>query len=900
MNPRILTLAILLLSGALHAQWWTQLNPPANLFNNIIFSVVADKTGKLYAAGGCTDSAGENAIAVLNNGGWSELGVGANTLHAKGNIYALAFDPSGNLYSAGAFTDATGHYYVAKWNGSDWSETGPASAAQNFTGQIFSLAADKIGNIYAGGEMIDSVGNYYVSKFDGTRWQPLGSGLQSLRANGIIYAVLADASGNIYAAGQFTNAAGKWYVAKWDGGSWSELGTGADALNANGSINSLATDAGGNIYAAGDFKDGSGNQYVAKWDGSGWSALGTGAASLAANETINTILTDATGHLYAACMLSNSAGSRVVSQWSGSSWSVVTAAQGLSQFNNAILSLAADPAGNLYVAGNFTNQRGDRYVARDSAGIWTEPGLVGGKIPDQPNPMRAMAVDTGGHIFASLGIGSPSDVSVVVRWTGKAWVTLPDTANGGSATITGLAGDSLGNMYACGSFGASPGVAKWDGTGWTMIPSASGRLTINSVNHVATDKKGNVYISGSFVQNGYLYNLAKWNGSVWTAFVNADIFNFIVDPGGTIYAAYADYSNSGYNVLKIEGNTVTDIGLTGSQLRALNATNWIQALAMDGSGNLYAAGSLSDGNNNVFVSKWDGANWTVLGTDTNAFAAVGAINAMAFDGNGNLFAGGNLIKHSQTYIGKWNGSSWSTVGDATDFWSQLDLGFLARDGRGNIYADVANNVYKYIDGQSPTPTLTCSDTARIRLSANKNTVTDQSTTVEIDAGGIPDDGTTTWWIEFAGDRDFINVLSAPSANSVLTLSPGSLVTGPNTIFAKMQTLDKCNQTNLSIDSITITKTTAGGMVDPDFPNSPIGSYPNPVKDKVHVSGLSATKSYTIQIYNNQGVQVSQVTVHGQTEVNINSVSLQSGVYWLQVYDNSRNKKIGITMLLKSR
>jgi hypothetical protein len=90
------------------------------------------------------------------------------------------------------------------------------------------------------------------------------------------------------------------------------------------------------------------------------------------------------------------------------------------------------------------------------------------------------------------------------------------------------------------------------------------------------------------------------------------------------------------------------------------------------------------------------------------------------------------------------------------------------------------------------------------------------------------------------------------------------------------------------------------MVDPDFPNSPIGTYPNPFSDQIHVSGLSATKSYTLQIYNNRGLQISQIMVSGQMEVNISSRSLQPGVYWLQVYDNSRNRKIGVSTLLKAR
>ncbi len=905
MKPLLTALAILLFSCTLHAQRWVQLNPPVNLFNDIIYATIAGHNGRIYAGGAFTDSAGEKAVYVLNNGSWTELGTGDSTLHAKGNVYALTTDPTGNIYAGGAFTDASGNYYVAKWNGTYWMPMDPATSAQNFTGQIFTLTSDKTGNIYAAGEMIDSVGNYYVSKFDGMKWQPLGTGSQSLRANGIMYSVIADSNGNIYTAGQFTDSSGNWYVAKWNGSNWSELGTGASALNANGAINSLAVDASGNIYAAGDFKDGSGNQYVTKWDGSSWSELGTGANALRANGMINSILIDAAGHLYAAGMFSDSITTNpVVFQWSGTAWSMVNASQGVPEFNNYIYSLASDPAGQLYVSGSFTNLRGDHYVARDSANIWTQPGFVGGRMPDQSNPMVAMATDTGGHVFAVLGTTDAAGIAVVVRWNGNVWVTLPDTANnGGFASITGLAGDSLGNIYACGNFGATLGAAKWNGQGWSFIPTASSGLTINGISHLATDKNGNVYLSGSFVQNGILYNLAKWDGSLWTAFANADIINFIVDPAsGEIYANDADFSNTGYNVLKIVGNTVTNIGISNTQPYQTNATNWMQTLALDANGNLYTGGSLEDSNGNAFVAKWDGANWMELGKDSLSFGAVGTINAIKFDGSGNLFAGGNLIKKSQTYIGKWDGTAWSTVGDATQFWDQLDLGFLDRDGRGNIYAEVAGAIYRYGNNQSasppPPPPTVCYDSAQIHLVVNKNTLNGQNATVEIDAKGMPHDGTTTWWIEFASDRDFAHVLSGPSTDSVLILSAGDLVTGANTIFAKMQTLDQCNQTNFTVDSVTITKTISGSLVDPDFPNATIGTYPNPVSDHVNVTGLSATKSYTIQIYNNQGAQVSQSTVVGQTDVNVNFFSQQTGVYMLQVYDNTKNRKIGVMMLLK--
>jgi hypothetical protein len=222
---------------------------------------------------------------------------------------------------------------------------------------------------------------------------------------------------------------------------------------------------------------------------------------------------------------------------------------------------------------------------------------------------------------------------------------------------------------------------------------------------------------------------------------------------------------------------------------------------------------------------------------------------------------------------------------------------LARDGRGNIYADVANNIYKYIGSTSSSQPPVCGAGARIQLSVDKNTAAGQSATVEIDAKGIPQDG-TTYWIEFASDRDFSNLLSGPSTDSVLILSSGSLVPGPNTIFARMQALDKCNQVSVSVDSITITKTAAGGLMDQDFPGSPINTYPNPVGNTIRLTGLSITKSYTIKLYNDRGNRISQLTVSGQPEATINSLSLQSGVYWLQLYDNTKNRKVGVITLLK--
>jgi hypothetical protein len=66
------------------------------------------------SAGGFTNSADEQYVAKWDGSRWTELGAGANGLHANGLIYALATDNAGNVYTAGHFTNSVGKYYVAR------------------------------------------------------------------------------------------------------------------------------------------------------------------------------------------------------------------------------------------------------------------------------------------------------------------------------------------------------------------------------------------------------------------------------------------------------------------------------------------------------------------------------------------------------------------------------------------------------------------------------------------------------------------------------------------------------------------------------------------------------------------------------------------------------------------
>jgi len=88
-------------------------------------------------------------------------------------------------------------------------------------------------------------------------------------------------------------------------------------------------------------------------------------------------------------------------------------------------------------------------------------------------------------------------------------------------------------------------------------------------------------------------------------------------------------------------------------------TPWALRAFDDGGGPaLYAGGSSSPG-----VKKWDGSNWSVLGSGLNS-----GVEALAVFDNGSgaaLYAGGPFTTAgggAANRIAKWNGSSWSALG----------------------------------------------------------------------------------------------------------------------------------------------------------------------------------------------------------------------------------------------
>ena len=187
-----------------------------------------------------------------------------------------------------------------------------------------------------------------------------------------------------------------------------------------------------------------------------------------------------------------------------------------------------------------------------------------------------------------------------------------------------------------------------------------------------------LYAGGRFTSAGGVastYNIARWDGSNWTALGSGagnSVFALTVfdDGGGPVLYAGGRFSQAGgvpaYGIAKWDGSIWAPLGNWTS-----GPNSWVRSLAVfdDGSGPaLHAGGSFTPPGFGAGISagKWDGSNWTTLGSGMSLGAWVYALTVFD-DGSGPaLFVGGRFTSAGNTAatnFAEWSGSSWTAHGE---------------------------------------------------------------------------------------------------------------------------------------------------------------------------------------------------------------------------------------------
>jgi hypothetical protein len=452
----------------------------------------------LYAGGYFTKAGAvaANRIAKWDGSDWSALGSGIG----DGPVYALAVSGT-NLYAAGFFTS------IAKWDGSVWSTLG--SGMNNYA---YALAVSGT-NLYVGGSFTNAggVAANRIAQWDGRAWSALGSGVGTYYA---FVSALAASGTNLYAGGEFTTAGGVTAanIAKWSGSAWSALGSGISgghgAPYMNARVNSLAA-GGTNLYAGGEFTSAGGvtANGIAVWDGKGWAALGSGMNSGLSSYGIVFALALNGSDLYAGGLFQTAGGVAAtnIARWDGRTWSPL--GPGL----NSVVNALALSGTNLYAGGYFTLAGGltVNRVARWNGSAWS---TLGSGMNDSVTALAASGSKLyAGGCFTRADGRSATNLAV---WDGSAWSALGFGLN---AQVTALAVSGT-DLYAGGWFTKAGWVtanriARWNGS-WSALSSG-----MNDNVYALAVSGSDLYAGGSFTAAGGVAasSIAKWNGTVWSA-----------------------------------------------------------------------------------------------------------------------------------------------------------------------------------------------------------------------------------------------------------------------------------------------------------------------------------------------------------------------------------------------
>ncbi len=245
-------------------------------------------------------------------------------------------------------------------------------------------------------------------------------------------------------------------------------------------------------------------------------------------------------------------------------------------------------------------------------------------------------------------------------------------------------------------FGAEESMLSVPSDEWDNIGDGSGALrgTVYAVAVIGTD----VYVGGDFTDannNPAADYIAKWdtlagNWSALGAQLNgngalsgARVYALAVSGtdlyvGGLISNVYngGTYLPTAKNIVKwdtLTGNW-SALGSDGAGSGSINSH--VYAIAVSGS-NVYVGGAFTDVNNGGTVltaadkvAKWDGSNWSALGSDGASGGSLnGDVRSVVVNG-GNVYAGGyftnvnngGTLLTAADYIAKWDGANWSALG----------------------------------------------------------------------------------------------------------------------------------------------------------------------------------------------------------------------------------------------
>ena len=608
------------------------------------------------------------------SGIWDLLGSGVN-----GRVLAMCIDKDNRLVVGGTFSTAGGQpaANIAAWNGTSWTPLGTGVSSD-----IYAIEPLPNGDLIVGGAFTTAggVAASRVARWNGTAWSALNNSL-----NNDVTTIKATPDGNFVVGGTFFQVVSGTLVsrvAKWNGTTWTALGSGL-----NDRVNSIDALPNGDLVAVGNFSQSGSTPIgkVARWNGSSWVAMTAGlTADMQPPKRVRRLASGA----FVLCTEFGTTPDRLpwLLEWNGTSWKTK-----LSNFANGTtspyptLQTAVElPGGSLIVAGffgagNHCALEWNKVVVAPLVRTWFT-GTV------STIAVRGQDIYYGGQFSKAGGLATSS----IAKRSGDTWTSFGSAIGG---TVNAILPMSNGDVIATGDFILTPtsgptsrSIGLWRNGTWIRLAEG-----LEGVGHALVElPNGDVLVGGKFVRAGatLINNLARWNGSAWSAIPNGQpgdaVYALVNTPDGGV-AVGGDFANVG--PLATRGVALWD----GAAWRSasLGSSYAVRCLAVAPDGQIIAGGSFAT----PFaiapnIARFDGTGWGPIAaglTISNASLGTAMVRSIAVTSDGKIIAAGNFDRSGTATVNRvamWNFSTWESLGNTPDG----AVAAIARLSNGNVLA----------------------------------------------------------------------------------------------------------------------------------------------------------------------------------------------------------------------
>jgi hypothetical protein len=529
------------------------------------------------------------------------LGVAATS---PNDVWAVGLFGNGGLFQT----------LVEHWDGKSWRVV-PSPNVPNQHNQLNAVTAVPGSNeLWAVGAAGPSS---VILHWNGTQWSLVPS--PNAGINPTLTSVVAISANDVWAVGYTGGPSGVVTLTEhWDGSTWSVV----PSPNPSGTYNYLRGVAAlgtNNVWAVGDFNapGGNGKTLLLQWDGVSWAQVtgdNRGPTGLAFRLDAVTAVSES--DIWAVGSNSHT----LAEHWNGTEWSIVaTPNAGIG--NNVLTGVSGTASTNVWEVGyNEFGTEKRTLIEHWNGTNWNiVPSPNSGKRTNVLNAVVGISPSNAWAVGSADSGNAFDQITLILHWNGAGWSVIPSPSPGtaGFNALYGVDGTSANDVWAVGSFMNTGGylqtlIEHWDGTSWSVIPSANVPGVHNELYGVVALGPNNVWAVGYDGSVEFSTLIEHWDGSTWSV---------VSSP---------------------------DPPVSSNILRAVSATGGSDIWAVGTSKNLLTF--MTD----ELTAHWDGSAWSLafgaggVGSATYGIAAVSPEDAWEVGDSGGL-----------TLIGRWNGESWS-------------------------------------------------------------------------------------------------------------------------------------------------------------------------------------------------------------------------------------------------